>query len=294
MVGFNKVWITFGDLFPKDRILESQEPLVLRKTSAGFEDAKEVLARSFRDSVHLLRREDGSYGNFGGWTWYIEGDSDSEWKAFRDLILGGEPSKKVVMPNYMLKKHFDESLGVLRPHLKLARTLDVFLKVLSICASWAGPTFQHVICNKSMVKFSSKRSQALPDLRIAHVALSPSDVNAAHFWQLLNLGAYRGQEEDLPQLVGKLKIRARRWDQRTQQIQQISAPCGEHCVLTGDDSDLGYGSCTQKQCLFGLFGLFISPFLVKIHAYTSIFAEHFPSLVDEIHLFCWSNPFFRC
>jgi hypothetical protein len=68
-------------------------------------------------------------------------------------------------------------------------------------------------------------------------------VNAAHFWHLLNLGAYRGQEEDLPQLVGKLKIRARRWDQRIQQIQQISVPCGEHCVLTGDDSDLGYGPC---------------------------------------------------
>ena len=160
MVGFNKVWITFGGLFPKNRILESQEPLVLRKTSAGFEDAKEILARSFRDSVHLLRREDGSYGNFEGWTWYIEGDSESEWKAFRDLILGGEPSKKMVMPNYMFKKHFDESLGVLRPHLKLARTLDVFLKVLRICASWrwAGPTLQHVIHQLQqipVVQFSS-------------------------------------------------------------------------------------------------------------------------------------------
>jgi hypothetical protein len=87
--------------------------------AAGFQDAKRVLAQSFRGSVHLLQREDGSYGNFEGWTWFIQGDSDSEAAAWRQLIAHSKPSKKVIMPSDVAKKHFDQSLGVLKPEKRL-------------------------------------------------------------------------------------------------------------------------------------------------------------------------------
>ena len=59
------------------------------------------------------------------------------------------------------------------------------------------------------------------------MALSPSDVNAPHFWRLLNLGVYQGQENDLSKLCGKLKVRASRLNQ------SIHVNFDEHCVLIG-------------------------------------------------------------
>ena len=74
--------------------------------------------------MHLLQREDGSYGNFEGWTWSIQGDSKSASQAWRELIAYSQPSKKVIMSSDVAKKYFDRSLGVLKPEKRLGESLE--------------------------------------------------------------------------------------------------------------------------------------------------------------------------
>ena len=75
------------------------------------------------------------------------------------------------------------------------------------------------------------------------MALSPSDVNAPHFWRLLNQGFYQGQENDLSQLRGKLKVSARRLNQ------SIDVNFEEHCVLIGAFGMwVGHGRAVMLGC----------------------------------------------
>lgn len=75
------------------------------------------------------------------------------------------------------------------------------------------------------------------------MALSPSDVNAPHFWRLLNLGVYQGQENDLSKLCGKLKVRASRLNQ------SIHVNFEEHCVLIGAFGIwVGHGRAVMLGC----------------------------------------------
>jgi len=65
--------------------------------------------------------------------------------------------------------------------------------------------------------------------RIAHIALSPEDINAPQFWQTRNLGLYEGQERDLHRLTGKLDVRVRTMSTVTGELQ---VKLDEHCALT--------------------------------------------------------------
>lgn len=104
-------------------------------SATGFADAKLILAQSFRGSVQLLQREDGSYGSFEGWTWYIPAKPEDAQKTWRRLIMGPKPSKKVVMHSELAEKHFDKSLGVLRPD----QSLGVVIMLLAPTAVQTGP-----------------------------------------------------------------------------------------------------------------------------------------------------------
>ena len=78
----------------------------------GFSDAKSALAHWFRPHVKLLQLEDGSYGTFEHWTWYIDPDAKGA-ELWRQVIRHRNPSKKVIMPSEVAKKYFDETLGIL-------------------------------------------------------------------------------------------------------------------------------------------------------------------------------------
>ena len=66
--------------------------------------------------------------------------------------------------------------------------------------------------------------------RIAHIALSPEDINAPQFWRILNLGVYEGQERDLHLLKGKIDVRVRTMSTVTGELQ---VKLDEYCALTG-------------------------------------------------------------
>lgn len=87
----------------------------------GFSDAKSALAHSFRPHVKLLQREDGTYGTFEHWTWYIDPDAEGA-ELWRQVIRHRKPSKKVIMPSEVAKKYFDETLGILKPERTLSCT----------------------------------------------------------------------------------------------------------------------------------------------------------------------------
>ena len=88
----------------------------------GFPDTKSTLAHSFRPLVKLLQLEDGTYGTFEHWTWYIESADSEGAEIWRQVIRHPKPSKKVIMPSEVAKKHFDETLGILKPERILSRT----------------------------------------------------------------------------------------------------------------------------------------------------------------------------
>ena len=85
----------------------------------GFRDqnVKHELARTFRGSVALLKREDNSWGNFADWTWHIVSEGEEQHKTWRALIQHKEPSRRVIKSTPLARQHFDRSVGVLNPRL---------------------------------------------------------------------------------------------------------------------------------------------------------------------------------
>ena len=79
--------------------------------------------------------------------------------------------------------------------------------------------------------------------RIAHIALSPEDINAPQFWRILNLGVYEGQERDLHLLKGKIDVRVRTMSTVTGELQ---VKLDEHCALTSLTGAEGKGKMETR------------------------------------------------